>query len=316
MRLETCSKVTITKRQSRRERMPSTSNFKAKLSDLQHDIESAIDRYLPESSTRPDRLHSAMRYSMEAGGKRLRPALALAVSEIFGRRDEALPVAIALECIHTYSLIHDDLPAMDDDDLRRGRATLHKKFDEATAILAGDALLTHAFAMVANHYAVQPELAVRLIREIAVAAGSEKLIGGQMADMLGEKQPISADELGFIHAGKTAALITASVVCGGIVGGATDEQLSSLRRLGYHLGLAFQVVDDILDATATSDELGKTVGKDQKAQKATMVALHGLGGARAKAREHTEAAASACSEIPGKTSFLRDLIRSLEHRAN
>ncbi|RME71157.1 MAG: polyprenyl synthetase family protein [Verrucomicrobia bacterium] len=296
--------------------MSDASDFKAKLAELQSAIETAIDELLPPAHIRPERLHTAMRYSMQAGGKRLRPALTLAVADLFDRRAAAMPAAIAIECIHTYSLIHDDLPAMDNDDLRRGRPTAHRQFDEATAILAGDALLTYAFELIARHYAQEPALGMRILAELTSAAGNTKLIGGQMADMLAEGRSISPAELTFIHAGKTAALITAAIVIGGFIGGADEEQTRLLRMLGYHLGMAFQVVDDILDATATTAALGKTAGKDARTQKATVVSLFGLDEARRKAKEHTEAAALACSKLPGNAAFLSALVRSLEHRAN
>jgi geranylgeranyl diphosphate synthase, type II len=294
--------------------MASTLDFKTKLSALQHEVEDGLRSHVPPADTRPVRLHSAMRYSLEAGGKRLRPILALAVAELRGRRAEAVPVAVALECIHTYSLIHDDLPAMDDDDLRRGRPTCHRQFDEATAILAGDALLTHAFALVAGAYGDHPDLTVALVRELAHAAGSERLIGGQMEDIEAEGRDASAAEVEFIHAGKTAAMIAASVVTGGLVAGASANEIDLLRKLGSHLGLAFQVVDDILDATATSEALGKTAGKDAHAGKATVVRVLGLARARTLAAQHTAAARAACARLDGDTAFLAALIESLEQR--
>ena len=257
-----------------------------------------------------------MRYSLEAGGKRIRPVLVLAAAELFGCRRDALAAAVAIECVHTYSLIHDDLPALDNDDLRRGRPTCHKAFDEPTAILAGDALLTHAFALLASHYAESPALAVDLVRELGQAAGSTELIGGQMEDIQAENTPATRDQVEFIHNGKTAAMIAVSLVCGGLIGGASHDELESLRRLGRALGLAFQVVDDVLDATATSPELGKTAGKDAAAQKATMVRVLGLDGARECARAHTAAALAELQKLPGDTAFLQSLIASLENRGN
>lgn len=296
--------------------MASTLDFKAKLSTLQREVEEALDQHVPKAHARPARLHAAMRYSLEAGGKRLRPILALAAAELFGRRQEALPVAVALECIHTYSLVHDDLPAMDDDDLRRGRPTCHRQFDEATAILAGDALLTLAFQLVASAYQERPGLVAALVRELAGAAGSEQLIGGQMEDIMAEGREASPAEVEFIHAGKTAAMIAASTVTGGLVGGAGPEELEGLRQLGLSLGLAFQVVDDILDTTATSAALGKTAGKDARAGKATVVRVLGLEGARQLASRHTQAARAACRRLPGDTSFLVALVASLENRGS
>jgi geranylgeranyl diphosphate synthase, type II len=296
--------------------MASPMDFKEKLLSLQHEAEDGIRRLVPAADTRPARLHAAMRYSLEAGGKRLRPVIALAAAELRGARAAALPAAVALECIHTYSLIHDDLPAMDDDDLRRGRPTCHRQFDEATAILAGDALLTHAFALVGEAYADRPALGIALVRELGLAAGSARLVGGQMEDIQAEGRTATADEVEFIHAGKTAALITAAAVCGGLVGGAPAGELVDLRVFGHHLGLAFQMVDDILDATSTSEALGKTAGKDAQAGKATIVALRGLEHARRLAAQHTAAALEITARLPGDTSFLAALVRSLEHRAS
>src|SRR5262245_25221608 len=200
-------------------------DFSAELKRQVARVEQGIDRFVPTATTRPARLHTAMRYSLEAGGKRLRPVLLLASAELCGvKTDSAVPAAVAVECVHTYSLIHDDLPCMDNDDLRRGRPTAHKAFDEATALLAGDALLTHAFALLAENYAAQPALAQALIRELADAAGSRRLIGGQMEDLLAEKKPdATEEELGFIHLNKTAAMIEAALVMGGLVGGAGEE---------------------------------------------------------------------------------------------
>ena len=228
-----------------------------------------------------------------------------------------MPAAVALECVHTYSLIHDDLPCMDNDDLRRGRPTTHKQFDEATALLAGDALLTLAFQLVGRHYAARPALAAALIREIADAAGSERLIGGQMEDLLAEKKAdATADELEFIHLNKTAAMITVALVAGGLCGGATESQLETLRNAGRHLGLAFQIVDDILDATADTATLGKTAGKDARAGKTTYVTLHGLEASRQFARDHTQAARTALASLPGDQAFLSALIASLADRGH
>jgi geranylgeranyl pyrophosphate synthase len=282
------------------------------------EVEKAIDRLLPPAATRPTRLHTAMRYSLEAGGKRLRPVLVLAGAELFADGSpnaDALPAAVAIECIHTYSLIHDDLPCMDNDDLRRGRPTAHKAFDEATALLAGDALLTHAFALLATAYAAQPKLAQSLTAELSDAAGSRRLIGGQMEDLLAEKKnDATADELEFIHLNKTAAMIEAALVMGGLVGAANEAQIAVLRRAGRGIGLAFQIVDDVLDATADSATLGKTAGKDAKADKTTYVKLHGIEASRRMAREHSLAAIAALRSLPGTTDFLVALVESMATR--
>ncbi len=279
-------------------------------------VERGLDRFVPPAATRPARLHTAMRYSLEAGGKRLRPVLVLATAELFGVKDDsALPAAVAIECVHTYSLIHDDLPCMDNDDLRRGRPTAHKQFDEATALLAGDALLTHAFALLAGNY---PEkIAAALVRELADAAGSRRLIGGQMEDLLAEKKSdAKPDELEFIHLNKTAAMIEAAFVMGGLIAGANEDAITTLRRAGRHLGLEFQIIDDILDATADTATLGKTAGKDAKAGKTTFVKLHGLEASRQYANEHTAKTLTALAELEGDRAFLKSIVATMATRAN
>lgn len=281
-------------------------------------IEQGLDKHLPASTTRPARIHEAMRYAIEGGGKRLRPMLVLATAELFGADGEsALPAAVAIECVHTYSLVHDDLPCMDNDDLRRGRATTHKAFDEATALLTGDALLTHAFALLATSYASHPALAHALISELAATAGSQHLIGGQMADLLAEKQSdASADDLEFIHLNKTAAMIETSLVLGGLIGGADDAQCATLRTVGRHLGLTFQIIDDILDATADTETLGKTAGKDAAVDKTTYVKLHGIDKAQRIAAQHTQAAIDTLQSLSGDTTFLVALTQAMTKRAN
>ena len=292
-------------------------DFPAELKRHIDRVEDGLERYVPSAETRPARLHAAMRYSLQAGGKRLRPVLVLAAAELFGVRDDAaVPAAVAIECIHTYSLIHDDLPCMDNDDLRRGRPTAHKAFDEATALLAGDALLTHAFALLATAYANQPPLAHALIRELSDAAGSRRLIGGQMADLLAEKKTdATAGELEFIHLNKTAAMIEAALVMGAIVAGAKDAEVATLRQAGRHLGLAFQIVDDVLDATADSATLGKTAGKDAKAGKTTYVKLHGLEKARTIAEQQTRSARAELDKLSGDKTFLGALITTMASRS-
>ncbi len=292
-------------------------DFAADLSRFVRSVEHGIDLHVPPAHARPTRLHTAMRYSLEAGGKRLRPVLVLATAERFGVQDDrALPAAVAIECIHTYSLIHDDLPCMDNDDLRRGRPTAHKAFDEATALLAGDALLTHAFALIAHAHASQPALAAALVRELGDAAGSRRLIGGQMEDLLAEhKANATADELEFIHLNKTAAMIEAAFVMGGLVSDAKADDVDRLRTAGRHLGLAFQIIDDVLDATADSATLGKTAGKDAKANKTTWVKLHGIETSRHMARHHSEAARAALAGLPGDSAFLDTLVDSMATRA-
>ena len=296
-------------------------DFTTKLNQLTRRVEQALDELVPaypKSQTGPARIHETMRYSLQAGGKRLRPVLVLAAAELCkpGSTDEALPAAVALECVHTYSLIHDDLPCMDNDDLRRGRPTAHKQFDEATALLAGDALLTHAFLLLSTRYASDPRLATALVGELADAAGSARLIGGQMQDILAEKKSNATEhELEFIHLNKTAAMIEASLVSGGLIGGATESDLTQLRTAGRHLGLTFQIIDDVLDATADSATLGKTAGKDAQADKTTYVKLHGIDAARRMAREQTERALAALRALPGDTGFLVCLTEAMTVRA-
>lgn len=291
-------------------------DFAAELKRHVASVAHGLDLHLPPATTRPTRLHTAMRYSLEAGGKRLRPVLVLATAELFGHgSSDPLPAAVAIECVHTYSLIHDDLPCMDNDDLRRGRPTAHKQFDEATALLAGDALLTHAFGLLAERYAAQPALAHALIRELAEAAGSRRLVGGQMEDLLAEKKAdATPDELEFIHLNKTAAMIEAALVLGGLVGGADPRHLATLRRAGRHLGLAFQIIDDILDATADTATLGKTAGKDAQADKTTFVKLYGIEASHRIAAEHTAAALGAFRELPGDPTFLHALVQNMAVR--
>jgi geranylgeranyl pyrophosphate synthase len=293
-------------------------DFAAELKRQVARVEAGLDRFVPAANTRPARLHAAMRYSLLGGGKRLRPVLTLAATELFGHDAcDPLPAAVAIECVHTYSLIHDDLPCMDNDDLRRGRPTAHKQFDEATALLAGDALLTEAFVLLAENYPARPTLAHALVRELAAAAGSRRLIGGQMEDLLAEKKAdATADEVEFIHLNKTAAMIEAALVLGGLCGGAPPAALAALRKIGRHLGLAFQIVDDVLDATADTATLGKTAGKDAKADKTTFVKLHGLDASRRLAAEHTAAALAALAALPGDKAFLTALITAMAARSS
>jgi geranylgeranyl diphosphate synthase type II len=251
-------------------------------------VDLALGRFLPAESAPPETLHRAMRYSVFAGGKRLRPVLVAAGAEaVGGRPDDVMPTACAVEMIHTYSLIHDDLPAMDNDDFRRGAPTSHKVFGEAIAILAGDALLTLAFRLLADSAPDGSDGGRRLhdvLVEIADAAGSAGMVGGQVADIESEGKKVGAETVDYIHTHKTAALIRASICAGAILAGGTDTQLSALRLVGRNLGLAFQITDDILDVTATTEELGKTAGKDQAQQKATYPAVHGIEASRRRAQ--------------------------------
>jgi len=267
------------------------------LDDIREAAGRSLDDWLPGASDAPTRLHESMRYSVFAGGKRIRPILAVLACRAVGGTDaEAMPAACAIECIHTYSLIHDDLPAMDDDDFRRGKPSNHKAFDEATAILAGDALLTTAFEIIGTQIA-DAGVASGVAREVARAAGWAGMVGGQMADLLAEGAEPSEEALHFIHERKTGALIRASVRCGAIAGGATDEQLAALTTYGRNVGLAFQIADDILDETATTEQLGKTPGKDKASKKLTFPAVHGLEQSRAEADRLVAEAKTALAEF-------------------
>lgn len=288
--------------------------LKEKLEQYRARVESGIDQLLPTTNTRPAKLHAAMRYSMEAGGKRIRPALLFAACDLFGSEAEPTAAAVAIECLHTYTLIHDDLPAIDDSDLRRGRPSCHAQFDEATAVLAGDALLTYAFQLLAREYSAQPQLATQLIAELADASGSQRLIGGQQEDIDNEGKPIDADTLRFIHENKTAALLTAALKMGLYFCQPTAAQIQLIESAGYHIGLAFQIVDDILDATSDPETMGKPVGNDAAAEKSTYVALHGIEGAHAEAKRHTEAALHALETLGGENTVLLDLVREMETR--
>jgi len=271
-------------------------NLKKYLRTRQKVIDRALDRYLPKTSTKPVTLHKAMRYSLFAGGKRLRPILCLAAAEVCrGSIDNALPLACAIECIHTYSLVHDDLPSMDNDDFRRGRPTCHKVFGDGIAVLAGDALLTIAFEIISNAKpAPRYDISI-LLREIAVAAGSQRLIAGQVADLEAEGKRVRHDQLLFIHENKTAAMLKSSVRLGAMSANADARRLSAITQFGERLGLAFQVIDDILDITQTSEILGKSAGKDVVAKKATYPAVIGLEKSRAEARRLTRQAHDALS---------------------
>jgi geranylgeranyl diphosphate synthase type II len=240
-------------------------------------VDAQLEKLLPAESAQPSSIHTAMRYSVFAGGKRVRPILSLESSRIFEAEvSPALYPGCAIEFIHTYSLIHDDLPALDNDDLRRGKPTSHKKFGEATAILAGDALLTLAFETIAAA-PVAAERRVAMVTEIASAAGTVKgMVGGQVADLEAEGKPVSPEMLEYIHRSKTAALIRASITSGAICAGAHDDDVARLRRFGETIGWAFQVTDDILDVEESSAALGKTAGKDIAQKKATYPAVYGL----------------------------------------
>ena len=281
----------------------------------QKEVDRALDRFLPKESTTPATIHKAMRYSLFAGGKRLRPILSLAAAEACGGEiNPALPLACAVECIHTYSLIHDDLPSMDNDDLRRGRPTCHKVFGEGIAILAGDALLTIAFEIAATVRLPRRYSLPDVFSEIASAAGSRKLIAGQVADLEAEGRRLNRAQLRYIHENKTAALLTASVRLGAMTANATAKQLAAITDFGRALGLAFQVIDDILDVTQTSEKLGKSAGKDIAAKKATYPAVIGLEKSRAEARRLTSKAHRALESLGARAVILRGLADYLLRR--
>ena len=281
-------------------------------------VNQALRRYVPRLENFAARVTEAMHYSLFAGGKRLRPILLLAGAEaVGGRAEDYLPAACALECIHTYSLIHDDLPAMDDDDLRRGKPTCHKAFDEATAILAGDGLLTMAFELLSHPdlvARVAGERLLKVIHLVARAAGIHGMVAGQMADLLAEGRAVSPEELDFIHRHKTGALITASVVSGAMLAGAEEAALSALEAYGWAIGRAFQIVDDILDIVGDEKTLGKPVGSDLAKKKATYPALYGLEASREKARELVAEALNHLRSFGPEAEPLRDIARYIVER--
>jgi len=278
-------------------------------------VNAALDKFLPSEKTKPATIHQAMRYSLFAGGKRMRPAVLLAAAEACGGSDAAaMPLACAVECIHTYSLIHDDLPAMDNDDFRRGKPTNHKVFGEGIAVLAGDALLTQAFEIAAQAKGWSRYTHRDLILELAQASGSLQLVAGQVADLEGEGKKLSVAKLRYIHERKTSALLCCSVRLGGMSANCTPAQLKALTDFGYHVGLAFQVIDDILDVTQTSEQLGKTAGKDVAVQKATYPAIVGLEKSRKIAAQLTAKAFGALDIFKGKAVALEALAEFLLKR--
>lgn len=278
-------------------------------------IEEALDRLLPKEEAHPPSIHKAMRYSVFAGGKRIRPILCLEAAAMFSENPvAAVSTGCALEFIHTYSLIHDDLPALDNDDFRRGKPTCHKVFGEAIAILAGDALLTLAFQTLA-FVPVEPQRRLNILATIAQAAGTDRgMIGGQVADLEAEKKTPDVGTLEYIHRSKTAALIRASIVAGGMAGGATNEDVERLKCFGENIGWAFQVVDDILDVEESSAVLGKTAGKDQAQEKATYPALYGILQSRDIAADLAAKALSELDYYGERASRLRELAQFLVAR--
>jgi geranylgeranyl pyrophosphate synthase len=293
-----------------------TAGFTGFAAEARKLVDAALDRVLPAESTSPTKVHAAIRWSVFAGGKRFRPILLFAVGETFGAAPAQLSsAACALEMIHTYSLIHDDLPSMDDDDLRRGRATCHIRFGEATAILAGDALQTLAFKIVSEDDSLSAEKRVRLIAEIANASGTPHgMVAGQACDLEAESLEVSPAELEQIHRLKTGALIKAAARCGAIIADASEAELAAVTNYAAQLGLLFQITDDLLDLSATAEMLGKTPGKDQRSQKATYPALYGV---EATQKHLTDAHNSACSSLdalPRSTELLRTIADFISER--
>ena len=279
-------------------------------------IEEALDRFLPGADDRPARLHQSLRYSVLAPGKRLRPTLVLAGAEaVGGTAADVMPTACALECIHAFSLIHDDLPCMDNDDYRRGRLTNHKVYGEALALLAGDALLALAFQLICDNAATAPpERILPTLRMVAEASGTWGMVGGQVVDMESQGKEVTPDTLRYIHEHKTGALLTASVLSGAMLAGAAPDQMDALRRYGGHIGLAFQIADDILDVTGDQALLGKPVGSDEERDKATYPRLYGLEESRRRAAAEVDSAVHALDLFGTPAEPLRAIARYIIER--
>lgn len=292
--------------------------YKIKLQAIADAVTNRIDALLLQTGAPYDELKRAMAYSVNAGGKRIRAVLAAECARLFGASKEVcVEIGCAVEMVHTYSLIHDDLPCMDNDDLRRGKPSCHKAFDEATALLAGDALLTLAFAVIAHMpktVSASPENCLRASEILSICSGMDGMIGGQIMDLDNEANPeITSEILIQTNALKTSALLSAACQMGAAVAGASDEMIHSLSKYGYHLGLAFQIIDDILDVTSTEAELGKPIGSDIENQKITFVTLLSLDGAKALAETHTKKAAEILVKLPD-SSFLTELTQDLLNR--
>ena len=279
-------------------------------------IDTELDQLIPKETDEPARLHSAIRWSMFAGGKRFRPALVLAVGETFGAAtNQLLRTACAFEMIHTYSLIHDDLPSMDNDDLRRGRPTCHIKFGEATAILAGDGLQALAFQAIAEDENLSTEIRVRIIAELSRAGGTPSgMVAGQARDLEGGSRTVDAASLDQIHLQKTGALICGAARCGAIVGGANGSELSAVTEYGRNLGLLFQITDDLLDVTASASAMGKTPGKDARASKATYPAVHGIDATRRQIEVVRQSACNAATGINHPAELLISIVDLIADR--
>lgn len=279
------------------------------LADQVQIVDGMLERWVPDETVNPSSIHRAMRYSLFAGGKRIRPILAMASGHAISGNPVGIEnAACTLELVHTYSLVHDDLPALDNDDLRRGRPTCHKVFGDAIAILAGDALLTLAFEVLSRLREIHPDRKIRLVEELSRAAGTVGgMIGGQVNDIEGERQEPTAALLDSIHRAKTGALLRASVRMGAIYAGAGDEELAALSEYGEHIGLAFQIVDDVLDVEESSEALGKTAGKDQAQHKITFPAVYGLERSRNMAEEERQAAHAALAKLGERSDRLRQI---------
>ncbi|MGE1143347.1 MULTISPECIES: polyprenyl synthetase family protein [Bacillus] len=295
-----------------------TSNLNEFLTTRKQAIEDYLFTYVQEL-TIPEDLKSSMLYSLKAGGKRLRPVLVLALLNAYGKNEEdGIPVGCAVEMIHTYSLIHDDLPCMDDDDLRRGKPTNHKVYGEATAVLAGDALLTESFRLITSQLSssVSADKKIRIVDELVKSAGALGMVGGQFDDMEAEQKQVSLAELESIHARKTGKLLTFSVAAGGMLAGASDDDIEKLREFSYHIGIAFQIRDDILDLEGSEEKIGKRVGSDTANEKSTYPSLLTLSGAKEKLHEHITRAKEIVSNLQLEQQLLHDLcdlIASRDH---
>ncbi len=289
--------------------------MKKNLDMLIEKINTSLDMYLGAKDNLQKDIYEMMRYALMAGGKRLRPVLMLSVCKMCGGDiEEALPFACAMEMIHTYSLVHDDLPAMDDDDLRRGAPTCHVKFGEANAILTGDALLNKAFEVMAEHGAKNPQKALKVMSVIAKSSGTDGMIGGQLLDI--ENGAMSQERLEYVDSLKTGAIIKSSCVAGAIFADATNEEIKACEDFAHHLGIAFQICDDILDVTGTQEDLGKPIGSDSEMERTTYVKTFGLDGAKALLDEHTDKALKAIAVFGDKANFLCELTKYLASRNN
>lgn len=290
-------------------------DFKKELKKKAAVVEKALDRFLPSQEAYPPLIHQAMRYSVLGGGKRLRPALVMASAEVVGgKADDVLPAACALELIHAYSLVHDDLPVMDNDDYRRGKLTSHKVYGEAMALLVGDALLTLAFKLLSECRCSHPEYVVRMINEVAAGAGTMGLIGGQVVDTFSAGEDTNASALEYIHRHKTGAIYRAAVRTGAILAGAGEDELASLTEYAEYMGLAFQIKDDILDIEGDQKILGKPVGSDIRNKKATYPALFGLEKSKEKAVSAVDSAKEALRSFGKEADFLRALVEYVIQR--